>query len=100
MSIHLVVTHPHYDICGEITHWEYTTIETLADPDALSLYTPDAETIWQAVRTHGSYQRAFGLPFFPIWLGRYGGMRSLPETSPTADWVWCAENATEERPAS
>ncbi len=88
MAVVLIATHPHSDICGEITHWNRTVVAKIETERALEAYTDDPRTVWNAVRRYGSYQRAFGVPYFPVWLGKHGGMGITPETSPTADFVW------------
>ncbi|MCL4493589.1 MAG: hypothetical protein M1294_02090 [Firmicutes bacterium] len=95
MSLILIATHPHSDICGEITHWDRTVVAKIESERALEAYTNDAQTVWRVVRQYGSYQRAFGVPFFPVWLGKHGGMGITPETSPTADFVWAAPPSKE-----
>ena len=88
MVLVLVVTHPHRDLCGDITHWEPSVILTIDHVDQLDTYVSDAETVWTLVQQHGSFGRATGRPYYPVWLGTYGEMGSMPETSTTADWVW------------
>ena len=88
MSLLLMVTHPHRDPCGDITHWETSPVLTVTSLDSLRTYVADAEAVWSAARQHGSFGRATGRPYYPIWLGTYGEMGSMPETSTTADWVW------------
>lgn len=88
MGILLVVTHPHKNVCGEVTHWDRTPILTVKNRRMLETYVPDAERVWGVVQRYGSYQRAAGLPYYPVWLGTHGGLALTPELSPTADWVW------------
>ena len=88
MGLVLIVTHPHSDVCGEITHWNRTVVAKIENERALEAYTENSFSVWKVVRQYGSYQRAVGSPFFPIWLGQHGGMGVTPETSPTADFVW------------
>lgn len=95
MAIAIIVTHPHYDLCGEITHWDRTEIVRFDDVnDFIDTYGAEEEelrSLYETIQQHGSYQRYTGQPYFPVWLGKYGGMRATPETSPTADLVWVEE---------
>ena len=92
MAVAIIATHPHYDLCGEITHWERTEVTRFADVETFAASFTDEEQelrdLYAVVQQYGAYQRYAGQPYFAIWLGHHGGMRATPESSPTADLEW------------
>ncbi|CAB1129403.1 protein of unknown function [Candidatus Hydrogenisulfobacillus filiaventi] len=51
----------------------------------LGLDADTACTVWEAVHRTGSYHRAFGRPYWPLWLGRFAEWNPSPEKHVTAD---------------
>ena len=58
MAIAIIVTHPHYDICGEITHWDRTEINRFDDEDTFVRGFTDDDTelraLYEVVQQYGS----------------------------------------------